>query len=186
MALEHRSYSQSVQVRGPGFFIGRLLLLVVIGYAAMIIVYSSAVSILAGGAPANLPSQNIERADVFQAVATEAIRSSLSPWWKNAPWPDGVIFARLQSRLRTADPLMLHAVVGGVAFSVLGFIAGRMYLVNCALLLPACLFFATYGFLRSDLFPLSLKNPSLVAIVVAVQLVSVYGFALWGKWSSRG
>lgn len=186
MSLEHRSYSHAVQPRGSGYWISRMLMLLLVGYCGMIISYSVLVLSFSSSPPPGVPSQQIDKGVILQTVATEAIRSTLSPWWKNAPWPDGVIMARLQSRLPDINALMLHSLIGAITFSVLGFMAGRMFMVHSALLLPICLFFATFGFLKSNLFPLLPLSPLSVSVVVAVQFACIYGFALWGKWSYRG
>lgn len=186
MSLEHRSYSHAVEPRGNGYWISRIVMLVVTGYCGMIVAYSVLVMGFSSKAPPGVPNQTIERSVILQTVATEALRATLSPWWKGAPWPDGVIMARLESRLPEVNPLMLHSLIGALTFSVIGFIAGRMFIINSSLLLPVLLFFATFGFLKSSLFPLVPLNPVGVAIIVAVQLACVYGFALWGKWSYRG
>jgi hypothetical protein len=151
----------------------------------MLIAFSLLVLAFAGGGLEG-SGGNLTRGAILEAVATEGVRASLSPWWKGAPWPDGAVIAQLQARLPEVNTLMVHALLGALAFSCIGFCAGRMLFSNGVLLLPPMLFFATYGFLRSDVFTLTPFNPVSVAIVIFAQLACVYGFALWGKWSIRG
>lgn len=136
--------------------------------------------------PDKLKGDNATRVEVLEAIGTEAVRSTLSPWWKGAPWPDGVVMARIKSRLPEVNVLMLHSLISAITFSLLGFMAGRLFLVNSALLLPPLLSFVTVGFLQSDFFPVENLDFTSVAVVLIIQFACLYGFALWGKWSIRG
>lgn len=127
----------------------------------------------------------IERSDVFKAIVTEVVRVSLSPWWTDAPWPDGLIIARLQSKLAAVDALLLHLLTGSASFALLGFVAGRMGLTTSAIVLPPLLFYVTYAILNASFAPAPPLTPLNLGLISAAQLAAVYVAALWGKWSVR-
>jgi hypothetical protein len=120
---------------------------------------------------------------VFKAIVTDVVRVSLAPWWPDAPWPDGLIVARLQTKLAFVDALLLHLVIGVVGFALLGFVAGRMGLTTSAIVLPLVLFYLTYGLMNTSFAPAPPLTALNLGLIVVAQLAAVYVAALWGKWS---